>query len=146
MKLFTRTAAVLFLLLASACCLVAQDEEPQTIKVRRESNLVKAVFDNTELQLVVIDRFGNPRENKIVSYKLWIKGKSNVQSLEGYSNKLNPDMIAALNKQKKAVKIFFTELRVQEDDGHYTKLPDVIDTWFPDCENCGKEKTNRKTW
>ncbi len=124
----------------------AQEGEPETITVRRESNLVKAVFDNTEYQLMAIDRFGNPRENKIVSYKLWIKGKSNVRALEGYSNRLTPDMVNALKKQTKAVKIFFTDISVREDDGHYTKLPDVIDTWFPDCENCEKGKTKKRNW
>jgi hypothetical protein len=125
----------------------AQEEEPQTIKIRRESNLVKAVFDNTEMRLMVIDRFGNPKENKIVSYKLWIKGKGNVQALDGYSNSLTPDMIRTLKKQSKAVKIFFTEISVQEDDGHLVKLPDVIDTWFPDCENCEKGvKRTKSTW
>jgi hypothetical protein len=124
----------------------AQEEEPQTIKVRRESNLSKAVFDNTEFKLMVIDRFGNPRENKIVSYKLWIRGKGATTALDGYSNSLTPDMIGALKKQKKAVKIFFTEISVQEDDGHLVKLPDVIDTWFPDCENCEQRPAKRKTW
>lgn len=123
----------------------AQDE-PETIKVRRESNLAKAVFDNTELNLIVIDRFGNPKENKIVSYKLWIRGKGNVQALQGYNNSLTPEMIQTLKKQKKAVKIFFTEISVQEDDGHMTKLPDVIDTWFPDCENCGKRPQKKNAW
>lgn len=124
----------------------AQDEEPQTIRVRKESNLAKAVFDNTEFQLMVIDRFGNPRENKILSYKLWIKGQSNTRPLQGFSNSLTGEMISALKKQKQAVKIFFTDISVQEDDGHLVQLPDVIDTWFPDCENCGKGKTARKTW
>ncbi len=93
----------------------------------------------------MIDRFGNPKENKIVSYKLWIRGKGNVQALQGYSNSLTPEMVQLLKKQRKAVKIFFTEISVQEDDGHMTKLPDVIDTWFPDCENCDKQKV-KKSW
>ena len=115
----------------------AQDE-PKTIKFKRESNLVKAVFDNTELRLLVIDRFGNPKENKIVSYKLWIKGKGDPIEFDGYNNSLNAEMIKSLKKQSKAVKIFFTEINAQEDDGHLIKLPDVIEVWFPDCKNCEK--------
>lgn len=116
-------------------------QDPVSIKVRKEQNLVKVYFDNVELKLMPIDRFGNPRENKIVSYKLWIKGsKSN--GLSGYDNKLSREMISELKKQKKAAKIFFTEINVQDDEGHIIKLPDVIDTWFPDCKNCdvGKKR------
>jgi hypothetical protein len=52
-------------------------------------------------------------------------------------------MINLLKKQKKATKIFFTEVTVEEDDGHLARLPDVIDVWFPDCTNCEKDKRRR---
>ena len=148
MKSITFRLFIFIGLCAGPLSLAAQEEEPQTIKIRRESNLAKAVFDNTEFKLMTIDRFGNPRENKIVAYKLWIRGKGATTALDGYSNSLTPDMIRALKKQSKAVKIFFTDITAQEDDGHLVKLPDVIDTWFPDCENCenGKSKSKRKTW
>jgi hypothetical protein len=133
---------LLVLLCINYCnCFFAQ-EEPLTIKVKKESNLVKAVFDNTELRLMVIDRFGNPKENRVSSYKLWIKGKGTVKQIDGFSNRLNAEMLAALKKQTKATKIFFTEITVTDDDGHLVKLPDVIDTWFPDCSNC--EKGNKR--
>lgn len=122
---------------------VHAQEEPQTIRIKKESNLVKAIFDNTELRLMVIDRFGNPRDNKIVSYKLWIKGKGDPKQLNGYNNSLSAEMINTLKKQSKAVKIFFTDISAQEDDGHLVKLPDVIDTWFPDCKNCEKGTNQR---
>ena len=145
MNLFSPRLLLLIILFIAPVFINAQ-EEPETIRVRRESNLVKAVFDNTELRLMVIDRFGNPKENKVVSYKLWVKGKGFTNAIEGYSNSLSPEMINLLKKQKKAVKIFFTDISVQEDDGHITKLPDVIDTWFPDCENCEKKPTARRAY
>lgn len=117
-----------------------QAQEPQTIRVRKESNLVKAVFDNTETRLFAVDRFGNPRENKILSYKLYVKGKRETKEFTGYSNRLNPEMIKYLNKQSTATKIFFTEISAEEEDGHIVKLPDIIETWFPECENCDKKK------
>lgn len=123
--------------------LTAQNEEPKTIRIKKESNLVKAVFDNTELRLMAIDRFGNPKENKIVSYQLWIKGKGDAKPLMGYSNSLTSEMVSALKRQNKATKIFFTEITVEEDDSHLVKLPDVIETWFPDCANCDKDKRRR---
>ena len=87
---------------------VCNAQEPNVIKIKKESNLVKAVFDNVDLKLMAVDRFGNPRENKITSYKLWIKGKGDAKGYQGFSNSLTPEMIKELNKLKKAAKIFFT--------------------------------------
>ncbi len=120
-------------------CNIIIAQEPQTIRVKKEQDLSKAFFDNTELKLLVIDRFGNPKENKIVSYKLWIKGKGE-KSINGYNNKLSNDMRNELNKQKKATKIFFTEINVEDDEGHLVKLPDLIEVWFPNCKNCEVKK------
>lgn len=139
---------LLFLLLLLVCCgptvLAQEEEEPQVIRVRRESNLAKAVFDNTEFRLMAIDRFGNPKENKIVSYKLWIKGRSGTTPFEGFNNALTGEMISALKKQTKATKIFFTDISVQDDNGHLVKLPDVVEAWFPDCNNCEKGTQRRR--
>jgi hypothetical protein len=142
MKISVRTR-IFFLLFLSAFLSRAQ-EDPQTIRIKRESNLSKAVFDNTEHKLIIVDRFGNPRENKVVSYKLWIKGKRGTEGFLGYSNNLNSEMLDYLKKQGKATKIFFTEVSVQDDDGHLVKLPDVIETWFPDCSNCEKSGKRRR--
>ncbi|MCE3229133.1 MAG: hypothetical protein K0S32_3684 [Bacteroidetes bacterium] len=117
-------------------------QEPQTIKVKKEQNLVKAYFDNVELRLTAIDRFGNMAENKIKSYKLWIKGKD-VKSFNGFDNSLTSEMIKELNKQKKAAKIYFTEINVEDDNGHLLKLPDVYEVWFPNCKNCDNKSSQR---
>lgn len=131
---------IFFLFGFSSLSLLSQ--EPQTIKIKKEQDLVKAYFDNTELKLMAIDRFGNPRENKVKSFKLWIKGKE-VKGFNGFDNALSSEMISELNKQKKAVKIFFTEINVEDDNGHLIKLPDVIDTWFPSCKNCEPKSRKR---
>ncbi len=117
-------------------CIASKAQEPAVIKVKKESDLVKVVFDNVDLKLMAVDRFGNPRQNQVVSYKLWIKGKGDAKMFPGSNNSLSPEMIKELNKQKKATKIFFTDINVKDDDEHALKLPDVIDTWFPDCKNC----------
>lgn len=124
-------------------CLVPNMEkaqQPQTIKIRKETNLVKVVFDNTDPRLFVVDRFGNPRENKVLSYKLYVKTKRETREFQGHSNRLNSEMLNYLKKQKVATKIFFTEISAEDDDGHLVKLPDAIDTWFPDCTNCDKRR------
>lgn len=125
--------------LISAGVLNAQ-ENIGTIKVKREQNLVKAVFDNTEYKLFAVDRFGNPRENEFASYTLWIKEKKSTKEFKGYSNTLTPEMLKELKSLKKATKIFFTNIKVEGDDDHLVDLPDIIDTWFPDCSNCLDKK------
>lgn len=137
-----------FGLILMACCLPgvasAQDEvEPQVIRIKKESNLSKAIFDNTELRLQVMDRFGNPRDNRIASYKLWIKGTGSGAPYEGFTNALTSEMINALNKRDKATKIFFTNIMVKDDNDHLVQLPDVIEVWFPDCANCEKRSRRR---
>lgn len=128
--------SLIFLLCMAGSVIGIAQEESETIKFKRESNLVKVVFDNTEPKLFVIDRFGNPRENRILSYKLYVKAKKETKEFEGFSNTLTGEMLNYLNKQKTATKIFFTEIIVEDEGGHPLKLPDVIDTWFPDCKNC----------
>lgn len=127
------------------CCLAlsvagftssAQSQEPRTIRVKRESQLVKAQFDNTELRLFAVDRFGNMRDNRIVGYTLYVKGKKGTEAFRGFSNDLTGEMVTYLNKQKVAVKIFFTEITVLDDQEHPQRLPDVIEVWFPQCGNC----------
>ena len=95
---------------------VVNAQQPNVIKVKKESDLVKVVFDNTELKLMAVDRFGNPRENQVTSYKLWIKGKGDAKMFAGFNNNLSADMVKELNKLKKATKIFFTEINVKDDD------------------------------
>lgn len=121
--------------------LVAQ-QDPRTFKVKKESNLAKAVFDNVDLRLMVIDVYGNPKDNNIVSYKLYVKNKRETKVFDGFNNQLTGEMVTYLNKQTKAVKIFFTNVTVKDDNAHLINLPDVIDVWFPSCVNCKPD--NRK--
>jgi hypothetical protein len=114
-------------------------QEPQTIRFKKESNLSKAVFDNTEARLMVVDRFGNPVDNKIASFKLYVKTKGETKLFLGYTNDLTPEMNAFLNKQKRAVKIFFTEISAKDNE-HLVRLPDVVETWFPVCPGCDKDR------
>jgi hypothetical protein len=125
------TASVCFVFLS----LYTAAQDPIPIKVRKEENLVKAEFDNVDMKLVVIDRYGNPRQNKIVSYKLWVKEK-HAKGFPGFSNSLSKEMIDELKARRKATKIFFTGITAEDDEGHIVQLPDVIEVWFPECKNC----------
>lgn len=129
-----------FFILFAGTSMAQQD--PPTIKVKKTSDLVKAEFDNVNLKLIALDRFGNPKENAIVSFVLWIKETPEVPYTCKTEN-LTREMLNALNSCKKATKIFFTNVLAQEADGHQVKLPDVIDVWFPDCKNCSPKKAQK---
>ena len=132
-----------FVVLSFILCLEnAIAQEPKVIKIKKESDLVKVVFDNVDLRLMAIDRFGNPRDNKIVSYKLFIKSAKETKEFTGFNNSLSGEMVNTLNSFKKAVKIFFTDIMVNDDNDHLLKLPDVIDVWFPNCKNCSNKMSN----
>lgn len=124
--------------------LMAQDE-PQTIRVKKQSDLAKVVFDNTQNKLMVVDRFGNVRENKVLSYKLYVKNGKSTQEFIGYGNNLSPDMLNYLRNQSAAVKLFFTEIKVYDDAEHVQGLPDCIEVYFPDCVNCKPNKSKRRS-
>jgi hypothetical protein len=67
-------------------------QESETIKFKKESNLVKVVLDNTEPKLFVVDRFGNPRENRILSYKLYVKTKKETNLKENKIKNIKKNM------------------------------------------------------
>src|SRR5436190_15519778 len=112
----------IILILMLNCFRLSSQDEPATIRFKKESNLSKAVLDNVNTTLMVVDRFGNPKENKIVSYKLYIKARRETKEFTGYSNDLTPEMVKYLNRLPSATKIFFTEIRVRTDDEHLEKL------------------------
>jgi hypothetical protein len=118
-------------------------QETPSIRVRKSSNLAKAVFDNTTYALVVFDRFGNPTETKILYYQLHVKLKRETRVFEVHSNVLSADAIRFLNGLNSSTKLFFTQIKAEEEGGHVTELPDAIETWFPQCTNCDKSKKRR---
>lgn len=120
---------------------LAQDSP--SIKVRKESRLAKVVLDNSAYKLVVLDRYGNPTEARLMHYLLHVKTKRETRVFEGHTNALSREMVNYLNGLGSATKIFFTEIQAEEEGGHISNLPDLIETWFPDCSNCDK-KRNRK--
>ena len=134
---------IIAVLFAGSTRLLAQDE-PQTIRVKKQSDLAKVVFDNTQNKLMVVDRFGNVRENKVLSYKLYVKNGRSTQEFIGYGNNLSADMLNYLRNQSAAVKLFFTEIKVYDDAEHVLGLPDCIEVWFPDCVNCKPNKSKRR--
>jgi hypothetical protein len=115
-------------------------QEQNTIRFKKESDIRKAVFDNTEYRLIAVDRFGNPLDEPIVSFSLMVLGNVSSEEFSGRGNTLSKEMLAHLRKQKKAVKMVFSGLNIRDAAGHLVRLPDFSDIWYPDCKNCGAGK------
>lgn len=136
---------VFFLALGIGTCTSSlAQQEPQTIKLKKESDLAKVVFDNTEDRLLVIDRFGNPRDNKVLSFTLYVKNGRSTRDFQGYNNTLTSEMLNYLRSQNSAVKIFITNIKVRDEHDLVVSLPDCIETWFPDCQNCAPVKMKKR--
>lgn len=116
-------------------------QEPQIIRVKKELNLKKVVFDNSEFRLMVIDRFGNPRENKIASYQLDIKMPNETKIFFGFGNNLTQEMLNYLYKLDKATNMFFIKIMVYDEDEHLINLPDFKEEWVPALKKSKKIKS-----
>ncbi len=138
MPLCLKALMFVFALLVTTAPVLAQ--EPPSIKVRKSANLAKAVFDNTSDRLLVMDRFGNPTEARILYFRLHVKLKRETRVFEGHSNKLTTEMLNCLKGLNNATQLFFTNIKAEEEGGHLTELPDAIEVWFPECGNCDKKR------
>ena len=136
---FRLTLIVFFLIFFYNKISLAQ--EPQIIRVKKELNLKKVVFDNSEFRLMVIDRFGNPRENKIASYQLDIKMPNETKFFFGFGNNLSQEMLNYLYKLDKAANMFFIKIMVYDEDEHLINLPDFKEEWVPALKKSKKIKS-----
>ncbi len=136
---FRLTLIVFFLIFFYNKISLAQ--EPQIIRVKKELNLKKVVFDNSEFRLMVIDRFGNPRENKIASYQLDIKIPNETKIFFGFGNNLSQEMLNYLYKLDKAANMFFIKIMVYDEDEHLINLPDFKEEWVPALKKSKKIKS-----
>ena len=136
---FRLTLIVFFLIFFYNKISLAQ--EPQIIRVKKELNLKKVVFDNSEFRLMVIDRFGNPRENKIASYQLDIKMPNETKFFFGFGNNLTQEMLNYLYKLDKAANMFFIKIMVYDEDEHLINLPDFKEEWVPALKKSKKIKS-----
>lgn len=115
--------------------LLLAQEEPAKIKVVKESDLAKAVYDNVEYKLVALDKFGNVVEHAVKYFEIHYVGKKKkLVIFKSNSEYLTPEMLDDFKKLKEAKKIFFTKIIAEDEYGNKVKLPDVIEVQFPDCK------------
>ena len=65
----------LILAFSSANFLAQSPDETQIIKVKKESSFVKAAFDETEYKVIAFDKYGNPHQNAIKSFTIFLQMK-----------------------------------------------------------------------
>jgi hypothetical protein len=115
--------------------LFAQDNQIDKITVRKETVLLKAIYDYDEQKILAIDKYGNIRHDAIRSFEMhyeskWHKSKSYKSS----DSNLSYDMKLYLGNLSEAKKIFFTNIIAEDEFGNLIKLPDVIEMHFPRCK------------
>ena len=115
--------------------LISQENGIDKITVKKESNLVKAFFDNNELKLIAQDKYGNIDHHAIRSFEMHYElKKKKLKILKSSSMYLTLDMLHDLNTLKEAKKIFYTKITAEDQNGILVNLPDVIEMHFPRCK------------
>lgn len=110
-------------------------EAPVTIKVVKESDLVKAAYDNVEYKLTAIDKYGNIVDHAVRSFEIhYVEKKKKLKIFKSASESLTPEMLDDFKKLKEAKKIFFTNIIAEDQFGNIIRLPDVIEVQFPTCK------------
>ncbi len=137
----TILSGLFFIFLLCTKTLQSQEQnEVQTIKIKKEKLFVKAAFDDTEFKVIAFDRYGNPHENAITSFTIFYKENNVPYQAPVEGNTFPKKTIDFLTKKKKlATKICLTNLKATDKDGHIEDLPDLCDiVIFPDCKKVKK--------
>ncbi len=134
-KLIIQCFFLLLLQFFSVKNLISQENGIDKITVKKESNLVKAFFDNNELKLIAQDKYGNIDHHAIRSFEMHYEvKKKKLKILKSSSMYLTLDMLHDLNTLKEAKKIFYTKITAEDQNGILVNLPDVIEMHFPRCK------------
>jgi hypothetical protein len=115
--------------------LFSQENQIDKITVRKQSVLLKAIYDYDELKILAQDKYGNIKHDAIRSFEMhyetkWHKSKR-LKSPDSY---LSSEMRSYLGELDEAKKIFFTNIIAEDEFGNFIKLPDLIEMFFPKCK------------
>jgi len=128
-------ALFVFLLQFFVTTTFSQEQVIDKITVKKESNLVKAFFDNNDLKLIAQDKYGNIDHHAIRSFEMHYEiKKKKLKVLKSSSAYLTIDMLHDLTELKEAKKIFYTKIIAEDQNGNLVNLPDVIEMHFPRCK------------
>ena len=131
-----KTSLLLAFLSLTSISLSQENEEVQTIKIKKEKLFAKAAFDDTEYKVIAFDRYGNPHEQAIKSFTIFYKENATAFENHIVGNVFTETVIKFFTKKKKtATKICITKIIAENADGHLEELPDLCDiVIFPDCK------------
>ncbi len=130
------------LYLISFIAVSQEKEDIKSIKIEKEKQYLKAVFDETEFKVIAIDKYGNPYPEAIKSFCVFYKEDKTSYQAPIIGNTFPKKTIDFLTKKKKfATKICLTNLKAEDKNGHLEDLPDLCDiVIFPDCKKVNHKK------
>lgn len=124
----------------------AQEAEVEKIKIKKEDPFFKAEFDETNYKVIALDKYGNPYEDVIKSFKITFQDTQGHFESKVVGNTFPAKTIKYLKKRTRATNLCLKEIVAEDKEGHVQSLPDKCGVLiYPDCKNCdpNKKKTPR---
>jgi len=134
---------VILTIIFSATCF---SQEVEKIKIKKEDPFFKAEFDETNYKVIALDKYGNPHENVIKSFKITFQDTQGHFESKVVGNTFPEKTIKYLKKRTRATNLCLKEIVAEDTDGHVQSLPDKCGVLiYPDCKNCDPNK-KKTTW
>lgn len=121
-------------------------QEVEKIKIQKEDPFFKAEFDETNYKVIALDKYGNPHENVVKSFKITFQDTQGHFESKVTGNTFPEKTIKYLKKRTRATNLCLKEIVAEDAEGHVQSLPDKCGVLiYPDCKNCdpNKKKTTR---
>lgn len=116
-------------------------QEVEKIKIKKEDPFFKAEFDETNYKVIALDKYGNPFENAIKSFKITFQDTQGHFESKVIGNTFPDKTIKYLKKRTRATNLCLKEIVAEDTEGHVQSLPDKCGVLiYPDCKNCDPNK------
>lgn len=111
------------LLFITSFSLLAQEGENRgTIRIKKNGQLVKVVFDDVNYRLIGIDQYGNIIDSAIVAFQMNVTIKGIAYSENTIGPSLTYEMQQLLGKCDRTSKIFFENIKAKDKNGTIVKM------------------------
>ena len=136
---------ILLSLIFTFSFLISTSQEIEKIKIAKEETFIKADFDETNYKVFAVDKYGNPYEDAVKSFKITFQDSKGHFEAAVVGNTFPKKTINYLTKGRtKATNVCFKEIVAEDKEGHVQKLPDKCGVLiYPDCKNCDTNKRKK---
>lgn len=120
-------------------------QEVEKIKIKKEDPFFKAEFDEANYKVIALDKYGNPYENVVKSFKITFQDTQGHFENKVVGNTFPDKTIKYLKKRTRVTNLCLKEIVAEDAEGHVQTLPDKCGVLiYPDCKNCdpNKKKSN----